>query len=314
MSANRGFTLVELLVVIAVMVLLIALLLPSMERAREAARVVICAANQQQLVMAVRVYQNDYQDDCYSPGTSCYGGPWQNFTNWKAGVQGFPGNTANQYTWFDHQYWFDPYVRLGYLEVPDRGDIACFQSPIRDPGARSFYSFAVDTAMSLTTVSGHPNGAIPGEEAASSTYPYFVRGGSCDGPLDFNLFSYAYHRRHEQPARALVTHCPVTYGVHDHGSNGTLGYGYYVGNHYMRYAYLGRPWDVSFEDLKQTWGGANVAMGDGHVEWVVPQLLKMPHSSGMAGGFDLTYAGGFKAAIVMWRNAASAVQVRPGEY
>ena len=49
---RAGFTLVELLVVVAIVALLIAILLPSLEHAREAANSARCLGNQRQLVIA----------------------------------------------------------------------------------------------------------------------------------------------------------------------------------------------------------------------------------------------------------------------
>ena len=58
-SSRRGFTLVELLVVVAIIALLISILLPSLSSARESARTVKCAANQKQFVSANHMYANE---------------------------------------------------------------------------------------------------------------------------------------------------------------------------------------------------------------------------------------------------------------
>ena len=60
-SAHHAFTLVELLVVVAIMALLLGVLIPAMSRARDTARVAACAASLHTVGHAVHVYANDFR-------------------------------------------------------------------------------------------------------------------------------------------------------------------------------------------------------------------------------------------------------------
>ncbi len=57
---RRGFTLVELLVVMAVIAVLLALLLPAIQRARESARVTQCRNNLKQIALAAHSFHNEF--------------------------------------------------------------------------------------------------------------------------------------------------------------------------------------------------------------------------------------------------------------
>ncbi len=60
---RKGFTLVELLVVIAVIALLMGILMPALAKVRQIAQRIMCGTNLSGIAKAMQVYANDYEDD-----------------------------------------------------------------------------------------------------------------------------------------------------------------------------------------------------------------------------------------------------------
>lgn len=125
---DRGFTLIELLVVIAIISLLIGILLPSLGKAREKARAVVCLSNLKQISVAFFTYEKEYG---VIPGTY-YQGP-QNL-DWAGRV-----NAAYQANPQRYRHPLETSVLFPYLRSIERNRI--LECPTGRREANTFFDY-----------------------------------------------------------------------------------------------------------------------------------------------------------------------------
>jgi len=122
MRGSRGFTLVELLVVISIIALLIALLLPSLGAAKESARRIQCAANTQSIGSLTHTMAIDNKSRYRLSHR-------QLFTQADTYAQSYDDLSGTNHNQTDHIHWLNRFHFIAFIEYG--ADLAQFTCPSR---------------------------------------------------------------------------------------------------------------------------------------------------------------------------------------
>ena len=147
---QHGFTLVELLVVIAVIAILAALLLPALTRSKSAAKRIQCVSNLRQLGLATQMYWAENNGDCFRWNNGPDGAGTLYWFGWLASTATPEGQRA-----------FDPapgalytYLQGGGVEVCPSLNYALAQFKLKATGTT--YGYGYNLYLSVPPASVKP--------------------------------------------------------------------------------------------------------------------------------------------------------------
>lgn len=162
--ARPAFSLIELVVVIAIIAVLVSILLPTIAAAREAGRSAVCVANLRNAALACRAYAYDYKGK--SPAI---GQPYASEPNWALVVQAASGH-----------------------DVGPGGQPYASNSVLVCPTVNAFYHGAMTRTYAINAT-GHAGLTLPGFPADPNNYddparPAFIDMERVPRPDDTPLF------------------------------------------------------------------------------------------------------------------------------
>jgi len=236
---QRGFTLIELLVVIAIIAILAAILFPVFAQAREKARSISCLSNLKQVMSAILMYAQDYDERLPMWTTPC----------WDFSAFG----VVNNQPWWMRVY---PYIRNeGVFTCPSDSGWASHQG-----GDANIWPGSCGGAFSCGQ---RPTNRLP-KQRISYGYNEIMMN---------NLENGAKMSSWKQPARVVTVadcwgaiHSPWSQDSTYRGILGRIAFAQGVWQ-------CGCPWPGSdsvpanADNYSRHSGGSNIGFLDGHVKW-----------------------------------------------
>lgn len=261
---SKGFTLVELLVVIGIIALLISILLPSLNKAREQARRVQCASNLRQLTMATIMYAQDNHRKF--PATCRDGGNVLPLLAWLG--PSYPNVSPTDVSAFLNYETMEPYVHgFDFTRGEATGVWRCPDAPVD----------LLDQGWAQTELSW---GRLPLSYSYFAHFEEFEKQEAPGGKFYTNFYSDLTHDQLRQEHLLWADICfrwhITNQWSYNHGKFGGLPYS----------SGPPTPYDMT---------GGNHGYGDGSVIWIVaarPQLDAMYNNTDQAGRvsqLDRTY-------------------------
>jgi prepilin-type N-terminal cleavage/methylation domain-containing protein/prepilin-type processing-associated H-X9-DG protein len=164
---RRGFTLIELLVVIAIIAILIGLLLPAVQKVREAAANIQCKNNLKQIALGAMNYHDTYGNfpagSVCRQGTGAFANSVSYYDTWAISLLPFieQGNLYN--LWNPNMPNIAPDGVAGANFVTMRRTLVKVYNCPTDPSAKAgFFPFSPDSGNDYTTNSANgPSGSGP---------------------------------------------------------------------------------------------------------------------------------------------------------
>jgi prepilin-type N-terminal cleavage/methylation domain-containing protein/prepilin-type processing-associated H-X9-DG protein len=149
-----GFTLIEVLVVIAIIAVLASIIFPVFSSARAKARSTRCVANLKQIGLAVEMYATDY-DELYplakDPADEFCPGMWDDFPHWQVWIPYMPRlhDALDPYV-RNRELWHCPSDR-GFTEIED-SNLPLDATPTSFAAFGTSYHYRTEVAFSMIPV------------------------------------------------------------------------------------------------------------------------------------------------------------------